>query len=161
MVFESELAMRPNVIRRLWMNFGVPIFFYIGLAIGYPPFFLNNLFLISALFFFILIIKISSPRSRLIVKFEFDDDQKILHIVYNQFVFYYFTISVSYEHLSFKFRHKIFRRGDMPKTLEFFKSGQFIGEIRANNKIGWTKNKLEAIIEKLNLINNTQMKIHV
>jgi len=161
MILESNPAKRPNVIRRLWMNLGVPFFFLIGLSIGYPSFFFDNLLLICALFFIILIIKISSSRSRLIVKLEFDDDQKVLYILYNQFVFYYFTIPVSYKHLSFKYRYKFFRRGDMPKTLEFFKSSQFIGEIRENNKIGWTMNKLEAIIEKLNLINNTQIKNRV
>lgn len=157
--FESKHEMRPKVARRLWLNFGVPMFFYVGLAVGHPPFFASNLLIIHSIFLVILTVKIVSPRSRLIMKLEFDDNQRMLNVFYNQYVFYDNTISILYKNTSFKYRYKIFRRGDMPKTLEIFKSGKYIGEIRENNKIGWSKEELEAILGKLDLVNNHQIKI--
>lgn len=142
----------PSLAKRLWINFGVPVLaVFVGLVIGYTPFYLKFMHEIHIALIIFLALKASSPRSRIILKLEFDDSQSMLRIFYNQYVFYYNTVSISYKNTLFKYRYKIFRRGDIPKTLEIFKSGKYIGEIRENNKIGWTKEDLEAILRKLNL----------
>lgn len=105
-------------------------------------------FVILLLIIFILLRK----SSKIIYQIEFDDFKQELRLSYYQFVFLKRIERISYSELNYNYISKIYGIGNMIKALIFVRSKKYIAEIREKNRIGWSKNDIDQIIDKLKVI---------
>lgn len=132
-----ELKIKPPYYSKVWREIYLLLFFNIGLILGSVTFFSKHWLIIEICIFALLVFKLVRKRSRHIFKVIFDLKERKLLLHYYQYVFFSFEQTVSFNDLSIKYRHKVFGRGKIPKTLEFFRGGKFIAELREKYNLGW------------------------
>lgn len=95
-----------------------------------------------------------NKRNRYVYKLLLNADSKILTIYFYQFVVLKFEQNIHYNSLQVNYRHKLYGRGKIPKTLELKRDNTLIAEIMQKYNIGWKNEELENIYEKLKTIEN-------
>jgi hypothetical protein len=145
-----ELKNKPSIFNKVWSETYLLLFLNIGLLIGSTTFFIKHVIIIEILVVALFILKLISKRSRQVYKVVIDIEEKKLLLEYYQYVFFSFVKKINLQELSLTYRHKIFGRGKIPKTLEFFECNRFSAEIREKFNLGW---KIAEIKEIFNLCN--------
>jgi hypothetical protein len=132
-----ELKIKPPFYSKVWREIYLLLFFNIGLILGSVTFFSKHLIIIEICILALLVFKLVSKRSRHIYKVTLVLKEKKLLLHYYQYVFFCFVQPIYFKELSLAYRHKVFGRGKIPKTLEFYKQKHFTAEIREKFNLGW------------------------
>jgi hypothetical protein len=134
------------------LNSEIYYFFIINVTIFIidNKFFINHYYLIEVCIFLIVLLQLSRNNSKIIYKLRFDNVNKTLRLYYYKFLFVDSAIDITYANLRYKYFLKSYGVGNVMMTLVFMDQKKNIAEIREKNEIGWTKNEVLKIIDKLN-----------
>lgn len=148
-----------------WYNRINGEFYFIPLAniillIRQYDFLVNYLLIIELFIISLTILLLFRKNCRLIYKIEFYDDKNIILISFYQFIQIKSSYTIPYSMVNYQFKYKRYGIGIVRRALSFYISKKYIAEIREKNKLGWTKEELAIIMDKINLIIKSNEKIH-
>lgn len=123
------------------------------IAVNYQ-FFIRFLELIELIIFLLIVLSQFRKNNRIVFKVIFDDNNKKLDVHFYQFIITNFAVSIPYSQLNYKYNLKSYGIGNVMNALVFLSSKKSIAEIKEKNSIGWTKDEIAKIIDKLNVIKN-------
>ncbi|TKG87657.1 hypothetical protein EYV94_28110 [Puteibacter caeruleilacunae] len=144
-----EIEDNRSVFRKVWNEMYLLLCFSLGLALPDFTFFKRHYLIIGVVVFLLFLYKLFNPRNRHVFGIELDDKNNILCICCYQFVFFEYRQEISYELLQISYKHKLYGRGRIPKTLEFRKEDRLVAEIKEKYNLGWTNEEIESIYEAL------------
>jgi hypothetical protein len=108
--------------------------------------------LIEIVILVIIFLALLRKSSRIIYKIEFDDLKSKVDIYFYQFIILRNSKSISYVMINYKYKRKSYGIGNLMYSLIFLSSYKFIAEIREKNRMGWSKNEILKIKDKIDFI---------
>lgn len=149
-----EVKEKNNMLCLLGNEIYLLLFFNIGLLFGNITFFSNNYLIIELCVFVLLIYSLFNKRNRYVYRLLLNPESKILTIYFYQFVVWKFEQNIQFNSLQVNYRHKLYGRGKIPKTLELKRDNILIAEIKQKYNVGWKNEELENLYEELKKIEN-------
>ncbi|TKG88011.1 hypothetical protein EYV94_27675 [Puteibacter caeruleilacunae] len=144
-----EIQDNRSAFRKVWDEMYKLVVVSLILIFADFPFFKRHYIIIGGVVCMLFLYKLFNPRNRHVFRIELDDKNNILCICYYQFIFFEYRQEISYEALKISYKHKLYRRGAIPKTLEFRQEDRLVAEIKEKYNIGWTNEEIESIYEAL------------
>ncbi|HEY9113218.1 MAG TPA: hypothetical protein VIN10_00875 [Bacteroidales bacterium] len=108
--------------------------------------------LIEIVILVIIFLSLLRKSSRIIYKIEFDDLKSKVDIYFYQFIIWRNSKSISYAMINYNYKRKSYGMGNLMYSLIFLSSYKFIAEIREKNRMGWSKNEILKIKDKIDFI---------
>ncbi len=144
---EQEYSLKNRVFRELTLLLIMiaVILFFTGI---------NVIYLTSLLLIYILLL--STHRSRIVTRIQFDDNQQKLTIHFFQLIFFRRKCTINYHNLAYKYRMKRLSFGTAAPAVEFFEKNKLQAEIHQSGNWKWEQNTFNNICKKLETLQQSK-----
>jgi hypothetical protein len=151
-MIEFEIKKNSTIFHKVWQEIYLLFFFNLGLVIGNTLFFTKYYLVIELCVFGLFLYQLFNKRNRQVYKLLLNEKEKNLTVFYYQFIALKFTQNITFDLLQVEYKHKLYGRGKIPKTLELKRNRVLIAEIKQKYNFGWTNEQIDDIYNRLDKI---------